>query len=118
GVVTATPFTNNQIDRSLFDQTSIKLMQFWPLPNLNTPTVSNNLQTDHKTAIDKNQFNQRIDFNESSSSQWFGRFGWTDEFTVLPPLPLSGTTIYTNSKQYMLSNTRVLSATKVNEFRF
>src|SRR5712691_289232 len=118
GVVTAMPFTGNQIDPQYFDQTSIKFMQFWPLPNLNTPTVSNNLQTAQKTTIDKNQFNQRIDFNESSNSQWFGRFSWTDEFTVLPQLPLSGTTIYTNSKQYMISNTRVLSATKVNEFRF
>jgi hypothetical protein len=118
GVTTATPFTNNQIDPKYWDQTSIKLMQFWPLPNLNTPTVSNNLQIPQKTSIDKDQFNQRIDFNESSNSQWFGRFSWTDEFTVLPQLPLSGTTIYTNSKQYMISNTRVLSATKVNEFRF
>src|SRR6266849_6393848 len=68
--------------------------------------------------FDQNQFNQRIDFNESSSSQWFGRYSWTDEFLVQPGLPLSGITIYTNSKQYMISNTRVLSPTKVNEFRF
>jgi hypothetical protein len=117
--VTATPFPNNQIDRKYWDPISVKMMdEFWPLPNLITPTVSTNFQTPQKTTIDKNQFNQRIDFNEGSNSQWFGRFGWTDEFTVQPQLPLSGTTIYTNSKQYMVSNTRVLSATKVNEFRF
>jgi hypothetical protein len=80
--------------------------------------VSNNYQNPQKTTIDKNQFNQRIDFNESAKSQRFGRFGWTDEFTVQPGLPLSGISLYTNSQQYMLSNTRVLSATKVNEFRF
>ena len=118
GVTTATVFSGNQIDPKRFDQTSLKLMEFWPLPNLNTPTVSNNLQTPQKTSIDKNQFTQRIDFNESSNSQWFGRYSWTDEFTVLPQLPLSGTTIYTNSREYMISNTRVRSATKVNEFRF
>src|SRR5712691_6731340 len=118
GVVTATVFPGNKFGASRFDPISLKLMEFWPLPNLNTPTVSNNLQSPQKTSIDKNQFNQRIDFNESSNSQWFGRYSWTDEFTVLPQLPLSGTTIYTYSKQYMVSNTRVLSATKVNEFRF
>src|SRR5712691_93540 len=118
GVVTAMPFPGNKIDPKYFDQTSIKLMEFWPLPNLNTPTVSNNYQNPQKSVIDKNQFNQRIDFNESSSSQWFGRYSWTDEFLVQPGLPLSGITIYTNSKQYMVSNTRVLSPTKVNEFRF
>ncbi len=118
GVVTATPFSNNHIDPARFDPISVKLLEFWPSPNLNTPTVANNYQNPQKTTIDKNQFNQRIDFNESSKSQWFGRFGWTDEFTVQPGLPLSGITLFTNSKQYMVSNTRVLSAAKVNEFRF
>jgi hypothetical protein len=118
GVTTATVFPNNHIDPARFDPISLKLMEFWPSPNLNTPTVSNNFQTPQKTTVDKNQFNQRIDFNESSTSQWFGRYGWTDESTVQPQLPLSGTTIYTKSRQYMISNTRVLSASKVNEFRF
>ena len=80
--------------------------------------MSFNFQTPQKTTIDKNQFNQRIDFNQSANSQWFGRYSWTDEFTIQPGLPLSGIALYTNSKQYMLSNTRVLSPTKVNEFRF
>jgi hypothetical protein len=118
GVVTASVFPGNQIPTARFDQTSLQLMQFWPLPNLNTPTVSNNYQNPQKTTIDKNQFNQRIDFSQNSRSQWFGRFSWTDEYTVQPGLPLSGITLYTNSKQYMLSNTRVFSPTKVNEFRF
>jgi hypothetical protein len=118
GVVTASVFPNNQISPSRFDATSLKLMEFWPSPNLNAPTVNNNYQNPQKTTIDKNQFNQRIDFSQSASSQWFGRFSWTDEFTVQPGLPLSGITLYTNSKQFMLSNTRILSNTKVNEFRF
>jgi len=118
GAVTATLFPNNHIDPARFDPISMKLLEFWPSPNLNTATVSNNYQNPQKTTIDKNQFNQRIDFNESAKSQWFGRFGWTDEFTIQPGLPLSGIALYTNSKQYMVSNTRVLSATKVNEFRF
>src|SRR6516162_851880 len=119
GVTTAQPFPNNYIDPTYWDPISVKAMnEFWPLPNLSTPTVSNNLQIPQRTVIDKNQFNQRIDFNESAKSQWFGRFGWTDEFTVQPGLPLSGITLYTNSRQYMVSNTRVLSAAKVNEFRF
>ena len=119
GKITAVPFANNQIPAKYWDQTSIKLMdEYWPLPNVSTPIVSNNYQNPQKTAIDKNQFNQRIDFSESSRSQWFGRYSWTEEFTILPSLPLSGASLYTNSKQYMVSNTRVLSPTKVNEFRF
>src|SRR5215472_1715454 len=103
GVVTASVFPGNQIPAARFDQTSFQLMQFWPLPNLNTPTVSNNYQNPQKTTIDKNQFNQRIDFNQNPRSQWFGRFSWTDEYTVQPGLPLSGITLSTNSKQYNAS---------------
>ena len=118
GVPTATPFPGNIIPSNRLDPISLKLLEFWPLPNLPTTAVSNNYQNPQRTAIDKNQFNQRIDFNQSSSSQWFGRFSWTDEFTTLPSLPQSGGTLYTNSQQYMASNIRVLSPTKVNEARF
>jgi hypothetical protein len=118
GTITATAFPNNQIPAYRFDPISLKLMDFWPLPNVKTSAVAQNYQNPQKTAIDKNQFNQRIDFNESAASQWFGRYSWTDEFTVMPSLPLSGSTLYTKSNQYMISNTRVLSPSKVNEFRF
>jgi hypothetical protein len=127
GSLTATPFDRNQVPGKYWDQTSIKLMNdFWPLPNTNILTSDARFvtpqrmtyQNPQKTSIDKDQFNQRIDFSQSPSSQWFGRFSWTDEFTVVPSLPLSGLTLYTNSKQYMVSNTHIFSPTKVNEFRF
>src|SRR6185503_15133715 len=117
GVTTATPFPNNQIPRERFDATSVKLLEFLPRPNVNTPTVSQNFHNPQKTPIDKVQYNQRNDFIQSSHTQWFGRFSWTDEHTVTPSLPLQGGTLITNSKQYMISNTRVFSPTKVNEFR-
>jgi Carboxypeptidase regulatory-like domain len=117
GVTTATPFVNNQIPKNRFDPTSVKLLEFWPRPNLITPTVSQNFLNPQKTPINKTQFNQRIDFNQSSNSQWFGRFGWTDEDTLTPSLPQQGGTLLTNSKQYMISNTHVFSPNKVNEIR-
>ena len=72
-----------------------------------------------KTPVDKNQFNQRIDFNESSKSQWFGRYSWTDELTVNPGLTLDGsTTVHPRQPvggfQYRASS----PPTKVNEARF
>jgi Carboxypeptidase regulatory-like domain/TonB-dependent Receptor Plug Domain/TonB dependent receptor len=121
GTVTQSLFPGNIVPTNRFDPISLKLLQFDPLPNLDVNNVnkpSNNFLNLQAASVDKNQFNQRIDFYESSSSQWFGRYSWTDEFTVIPALPLSGTNLYTTSKQYMASNTRVLSPTKVNEFRF
>jgi hypothetical protein len=121
GTITQTLFTGNKIPTTRFDATSLKLLDFYPLPNVDVNNVNNprnNFENPQKTPIDKNQFNQRVDFNQSSNSQWFGRYSWTDEFTVIPALPLSGTNLYTKSNQFMVSNTRVLSPTTVNEFRF
>ena len=120
GVTTALPFAGNIINPLRFDPTSQKLLAFYPLPNVDVNNVRNpvnNLQNPQKSTIDKNQFNQRIDFNQNSNSQWFGRYSWTDEYSVTPALPQSGQTLSTASKQYMLSNIRVISPTKVNELR-
>ena len=93
GTVTATAFPGNMIPPDRFDPISLKLLQFLPLPNLNPSNSTNplnNYQNPQKTTIGKNQFNLRIDLNESASSQWFDRYSWTDEFTILPSLPLRG----------------------------
>lgn len=115
---TGAKFVGDIIPSSMFDPTSVKYMPYWPAANQNTATVANNYLNPQTTAERFQQFNQRIDFNQSAKSQWFGRYSWTDEHTVMPSLPLSGTTIFTNSHQYMFANTYVFSPTKVNELRF
>ncbi len=112
------PFPNKQIPVSRFDATSRKFLEFFPAPNLPGAAVDRNYQQQTKNNTDKDQFTLRVDFNESTGSQWFGRFGWTDEKQLNTGLPLQGSTLATRAKQYMISNTRVLSATKVNEARF
>jgi hypothetical protein len=119
--VTTIPYPNNQIPSNRFDKSSVLLMtKFFPLPNLpNAPGLPlNNYQYLTKTPVDKTQFNQRIDFNESTKSQWFGRYSWTDELTLNPGLTLDGSTTYTRASQWVVSNVRVFSPTKVNEARF
>ncbi|HOK48344.1 MAG TPA: carboxypeptidase-like regulatory domain-containing protein, partial [Bryobacteraceae bacterium] len=41
---TASPFPNNQIPKTRFDPVSVKLLEFWPEPNIPTTTLSNNYQ--------------------------------------------------------------------------
>jgi hypothetical protein len=86
------------------------------LPQTGLP--NRNYQYLQKVPVDKDQFTGRIDFNESAVSQWFGRYSWTDELTITPGVQLNGTILYTKASQWVLSNTRVLSSAKVNEFRF
>src|SRR5205823_526544 len=57
-------------------------------------------------------------FTQSANSQWFGRFSRTDEFLLSPGLTTDGTTTSTLASQWVLSNVRIFSATKVNEARF
>jgi len=117
--VTSTAFPGNQIPSNLFDKGSLLVLsKFAPLPNLSQSGLPNrNYQYLAKTPVDKNQFTQRIDFNESAKSQWFGRYSWTDELTITPGIQLNGQPLYTRASQWVLANTRVFSSSKVNELR-
>jgi hypothetical protein len=120
GTITSSPFPGNQIPANRISAgTKYLLDNFAPLPNLpQTGLPNRNYQYLIKTPVDKDQFTGRIDFNESTNSQWFGRYSWTDELTTSPGVQLNGTGLYTRAGQWVLSNTRVFSPTKVNEFRF
>ncbi|HET8549786.1 MAG TPA: TonB-dependent receptor, partial [Bryobacteraceae bacterium] len=118
--VTSTPFIGNQIPADRFNRASVYLLEkFAPLPNIpQTGLPNRNYQYLQKVPVDKDQFTARVDFNENANSQWFGRYSWTDELTTTPGVRLNGTILYTRASQWVLSNTRVFSASKVNEFRF
>jgi Carboxypeptidase regulatory-like domain len=119
---TATPFAGNQIPVSRFDRNSLFLLGAYnPLPNITQAAAGlprDNYQYLAKTPLDKDQLTTRIDFNESANSQWFGRYSWTDESQISPGLTKDGSTLYTRASQWVVTNTRILSATKVNEARF
>jgi Carboxypeptidase regulatory-like domain len=122
GQWTSTPFEGNIIPQSRFDKNSVFLMnRFTPLPNINQATTGlplTNYQYVTSTPVNKDQLTERIDFTESSNSQWFGRYSWTDESTLSPGLTTDGNFLYTRASQWVLANTRILSPTKVNEARF
>jgi hypothetical protein len=119
--ITSTPFPGNQIPSARFDKNSLLLMsKFFPLPN--QPATAGlplrNYQYNTSTPVDKDQVTERIDFNESTNSQWFGRYSRTDEFLLSPGLTVDGITTSTLASQWVLSNVRIFSPTKVNEARF
>ena len=121
--VVATQFSNNMIPANRLAPQSAKLYEFEPLPNSPSESAANavplrNFRETLHSFSNKDQFHLRADWVESSKSNWFGRFSWTDEALFNPGLYLSGAQTVVNAKQYMLSNTRTLSPTLVNEFRF
>lgn len=118
GQLTADPFPNNQIPKSRLDPISLKLLEFWPAPNVPTTALSNNYQVGQPGVTDKDQLTTRLDFNEGPQSQWFGRYSRTEETVLNSGWAKNGTTLYTTAYQAMLSNTRAFGSNKVNEFRF
>src|ERR1039457_1666556 len=121
--ITQSLFPGNQIPASRLSKGSALLLKWDPLPNLPaTPGLPyRNYQFNLVTPVDKDTITERIDFNESSKSQWFGRYSWNDEsqFAVNPTLGLNdGNVLFTRASQWVLSNVRTLSPTRVNEARF
>jgi hypothetical protein len=115
---TGLPFPGNQIPRQRLDPIAIKLLEWYPEPNIPGAGLSRNYLALQQNVTDKDQFTQRVDFVESSKSFWFGRYSWTDEYVLAPNLKDNGQVVETNVKQAMISNTRTLSPSLVNEFRF
>ncbi|MCW5982369.1 MAG: TonB-dependent receptor [Bryobacteraceae bacterium] len=117
-VASAEMFPGNTIPASRIHPVSASLLEFFPAPNLPNPQLRNNHVIGQGRPIDRDQFIQRFDFIESASSNWSGRYTWGDEVEQNEALRLNGTAIITQTKQWMVSNTRVFSPTMVNEARF
>ncbi len=116
--LTGQPFPGNQIPKNRLDPIATKLLEWYPEPNIPDAALSRNYLALQHHVTDKDQFTQRVDFVESSKSFWFGRYSWTDEYVLAPNLKDNGQVVETNVKQAMVSNTRTLSPSLVNEFRF
>jgi len=122
--ISQTFFASNQIPASRLSAGSKLLLTFVPQPN-NTTTAGGlpyrNYQYSLAVPVDKDTFTQRIDFTESTHSQWFGRYSWNEEssFAQNPSMTqVDGNVLYTRASQWVLSNVRTISPTKVNEARF
>ncbi|MEX2260668.1 MAG: carboxypeptidase-like regulatory domain-containing protein [Bryobacteraceae bacterium] len=116
--VSALPFANNTIPQARFNPVSLRLLEFYPRATIPGDEFNRNFLRNRGRPINWEQFIQRIDFNENSSSSWFGRFSYGDEFerrlaNFEQQEGKTGTKVY----QVVISNTRTLSPTMVNEFR-
>lgn len=117
----AQPFGGNQVPRSRLHPTALKLLEFYPEPT--TPgralTAEPNYVRQRKRGSHADQFTQRLDFNESARSAWFGRYSWADEFERrIETFPQQEGGVQVKVQQWMVSNTRTLTPTIVNETRF
>ena len=114
-------FPGNRIPTNRIHPISQKLLEFYPEPNATGTGASgtvNNYVSQQNRVIDKDQFTQRFDFVQSASSTWLGRYSHSRDDEISPSLKLNGTKLVNRIHQAMVGNTRTLSPTVVNEFRF
>jgi hypothetical protein len=117
--VSALPFPDNRIPATRFHPIALELLEFYPSATVPGDNIVRNYLRSVAAPNDWDQFTQRIDWNASARSSWFGRFSWGDEFVrQRSTFPLQAGRIETRVYQVALSNTRVFGANIVNEFRF
>ena len=115
----AQPFPNNIIPRERLHPIGQKLLEFYPEATIPGQNIVSNYVRQRKRDAPSDQFTQRIDFTESARSQWFGRFSWADEFERrIESFPQQEGGVQVNVFQVMVSNTRSITPTIVNETRF
>src|SRR5439155_6506571 len=101
--LTGQPFPGNVIPANRIDPVSQGLLQYYHSSTL--PGLTNNYVQDNSAPFDRKGYVVRADFNESSSSQWMGRYNWGDDEQSNQGLGLAGSKTGTNYKQWSGSNT-------------
>ncbi|HSE20463.1 MAG TPA: carboxypeptidase regulatory-like domain-containing protein [Pyrinomonadaceae bacterium] len=112
---TGLPFQGNVIPTTRLDPISLKFLKYYNSANV---LGTNNFAQTSNQPFDRDAFVVRIDYVESSKSQWMGRYNWGDEKTSTQGLNLAGTKVLTHYKQYAVANTRSLRPELVSEARF
>lgn len=110
------PFPGNRIPANRIDPISKKFLNYYVPSNL--PGLANNYTQNNSSPFNRDGFTLRMDFVESSKSQWSGRYSWGDENQASTGISITGSKILTNYEQYLGTNTRTLTPELVNEARF
>jgi Carboxypeptidase regulatory-like domain len=114
--LTKQPFQNNKIPTERLDPVSLGLLKYYNSSTL--PGLTNNYVQFNSSPLNRDGFVLRMDYNQSSKSQWMGRYSWGDENQSTQGLNRTGTKILTNYEQYAASNTQTFGPNLVNEARF
>ena len=92
GAVTRQPFAGNQIPQNRWDPVTAKLINAYPMPT--SPALSSNLVTTPSRTQNWNQFDVRVDHNQSDRNNFLGRYSWSKTSTINPytfaPVQLPG----------------------------
>ncbi len=117
GTITAQQFPGNRIPASRIDPKSTLALGYWPEANL--PGTARNHLSNEARVVDGDQWLGRVDFNQSPSLTWFGRFNYATDSEYQPSsYPGQGTFTDTRPDQALVGNTWVVGPRMVVSTRF
>jgi hypothetical protein len=119
---TGMPFPGNQIPASQISPQAQKLFQFWPAPNFGPSEFNgtNNYSGQRASTVDDHQVFARIDYSLGSNDRLFGRYGiqHVRGFSAnVNPHPFFGQNQPKRQQNVALNHTRLISPTRLNEFK-
>ena len=122
GVVTSTPFPNNQIPASLLNPGAVETLKLLPQPNIGAPNAAAaNYLYLASQPFDSDQYDIRADHQFSTSNTLFGRYSRALQSRVnpgnFPGFIGGGTDSINNSIHAIIDDTHVFSPNVVNEAR-
>ena len=115
-------FPGGVIPKSAWSPAAIGTLPYIPQPNIDPATGAYSDNSQRNTVTD-NKIGERVDFNNRKTGNWSFYYHF-DDSTVFSALPSGGATVPgfpaqtpTRAQQFVLSNTKTLGPTAVNEAR-
>jgi hypothetical protein len=110
------PFPGNQIPAAMLSPVALRLLDYYPLPNL--PGTASNYQGAAQSRDDADQVLFRVDQNVGNTVRLYGRYNWHDSTTVGgSPLDVQAITQPRVNKNSLFSYTHTLGSSLHNDFR-
>ena len=113
-------FPGGVIPKSAWSPAAVGLLPYIPGPNNNAGTYSDNSQ---KNTVTDNKIGERVDFANRKTGNWSFYYHF-DDSTVFSVLPQNGATVPgfpagtpTRAQEFVISNTKTLGPSAVNEAR-
>jgi hypothetical protein len=113
-------FPGGVIPQSAWSPAAIGTIQFIPVPNID-PALGTYSDNSQKTRVTDNKIGERVDFNNRRTGNWSWYYHF-DDSTVNDALPAASVPGFpsitpTRAQQFVMSNTKTLGPTAVNEAR-
>lgn len=115
-------FPGGVIPQAAWSPAAVGILPYIPMPNLD-PVAGTYEDNSHRDSISDNKIGERVDFNNQKTGNWSFYYHW-DDSTVLSALQGGAVSVPgfpaqtpTRAQEFVISNTKTLGPTAVNEAR-